>query len=163
MPQLDVATFAPQLIWLAITFAALYVLMASVGLPRIGGVIAARQQRIEGDIAKAAQMKAEAEAVIAAYERALAEARAAAQATVRETTERLNAAAAERLHKLATALAAETAAAERRIAAAKDEALTHLREVAVEVARAAAVKIVGTELDPARAGAAVDAVLRERA
>ncbi len=79
-----------------------------------------------------------------------------AQATVRETTERLNAAAAERQRKLAAALAAETAAAERRIAAAKDEALAHLRDVAVEVARAAAVKIAGTELDPARAGAAVD-------
>jgi F-type H+-transporting ATPase subunit b len=162
MPQLDVATFPAQLIWLAITFVVLYVLMARVGLPRIGGVIARRRERIEADIAKAAQMKSEAEAVIAAYERALAEARTAAQATVRETAERLNEAAAERQRKLAAALAAETAAAERRIEAAKDAALAHLREVAVDLARAAAVRIVGSDLDPARAGAAVDAVLRER-
>jgi len=122
MPQLDVATFPPQLIWLAITFAALYVLMAWVGLPRVGNVIAQRRARIEGDIAKAAQLKSEAEAVIAAYERALAGARANAQATLRETTERLNAAAAERLRKLAATLAEETAAAERRIAVAKEAA-----------------------------------------
>src|SRR5215469_2976324 len=110
--------------------------MARIGLPRVGGVIAQRRDRIEGDIARAQQMKAEAEAVIAAYERALAEARAEAQATLRETTERLNAAAAERQRKLAEQLAAETAAAERRIQEAKQQALANLREVAVDVARA---------------------------
>jgi F-type H+-transporting ATPase subunit b len=163
MPQLDFSTFAPQVIWLAIIFVVLYVLMNGWGLPRVRAALEARRQRIEGDVAKAAQMKNEAEAVIAAYERALAEARAQAQATVRDTIERLNAAAAERQRALAQALAAETTAAERRIAAAKQEAMAGLREVAVEAARAAALKIAGTELDPARARAAVDAVLRERA
>ena len=163
MPQLDVATFLPQVIWLAITFVALFLLMNGWGLPRIRAALDARRQRIEGDIAKAAQMKSEAEAVIAAYERALAEARAQAQATVRDTIERLNEAAAERQRKLAETLHAETAAAERRIAAAKADALASLREVAVEVARAASLKIAGAELDPTRARAAVDAVLRERA
>ena len=163
MPQLDITTFAPQLFWLAIVFVVLYVLMARVGLPRVGGIILARRQRIEGDIAKASQMKAEADAVIQAYERTLAEARAEAQATLRETIEHLNAAAAERQKKLAESLAAETSAAERRIIQVKNEALANLRGVAIEVARTAALKLGGAELDPARAGAAVDAVLRERA
>ncbi len=163
MPQFDVATFAPQLIWLAILFVALYVVMARVGLPLVGGAIAARHARIDGDIAKATQMKDEAAAVIAAYERALAQARADAQAMIRQTTERLTAAAAERQRELVQSLAAETAAAERRIAAAKDQALAGLRDMAIEVARAAALKIAGAEIDPARAGAAVDGVLRERA
>lgn len=163
MPQLDFATFPAQLVWLAICFVALYALMKRVGLPRVGAILAQRRDRIEGDLAAASQMKNEAEAVIAAYERALAEARADAQATVRETIEKLNAAAAERQRKLAHSLAAETAAAERRIVAAKNEALAGLRDVAVEVARAAAAKVAGAELDPARARAAVDAVLRERA
>ena len=57
MPQLDFATFPPQLFWLAITFIVLYVLMAWVGLPRVGGVIAARRNRIDGDLEKAAQMQ----------------------------------------------------------------------------------------------------------
>ena len=163
MPQLDVATFPSQLFWLAVCFIALYVVMAKFGLPRVGAILAERRGRIEGDLAKAAQMKEEAEAVIAAYQRALAEARASAQATVRETVETMNAAAAERQRALAQTLAAETAAAERRIAAAKTETLASLRDMAVEVARAASQKIVGAELDPARARAAVDAVMRERA
>src|SRR6202167_2734139 len=96
MPQLDLATFPPQLVWLLITFAALYAVMSWVGLPRVRGILAARKGRIDGDLEKAAQMKSEAEAVIAAYEKALAEARTQAQITLRETTEALNAQSAER-------------------------------------------------------------------
>ncbi len=162
MPQLDIATFPPQLIWLAITFIVLYLLMAKLGLPRIARALEARRERIDGDLEKAQQMKAEAEAVIAAYERALAEARQQAQQTLKETSDRLNAEAAERQRKVAETLAAETGAAERRIAQAKTAALANIREVAVEVARAAAARLVGGEVDAGAATAAVDAALRER-
>lgn len=160
MPQLDLATFPTQLVWLAITFLVLYVVMVTVGLPRVGGIIDARRARIEGDLEKAGQMKSEAEAVIAAYDKALAEARMQAQITLRETTERLNAESAERQRKIAEELAQETAAAERRIDAAKREALGSLRTVAIDVTRAAAAKLTGAELDAARAGAAVDKAMR---
>jgi F-type H+-transporting ATPase subunit b len=162
VPQLDLATFPPQLIWLAISFIVLYLLMAKLGLPRIARALGARRERIDGDLEKAQQMKVEAEAVIAAYERALAEARQQAQITLKETTERLNADAAERQRRTAERLATETAAAERRIAAAKAAAIGNIREVAVEVARAAAARLVGGEIDGARAAEAVDAVMRER-
>jgi F-type H+-transporting ATPase subunit b len=162
MPQLDVSTFPTQIFWLAVSFVALYLLMAWVGLPRVSRAIAARRSRIEGDLEKAQQMKAEAEAVIAAYERRLAEARAEAQQTMKETTARLNAEAAERVRKVAEKLAAETHAAERRIEEAKAAALANLRDVAVEVARAAAAKLTGAEIDAQHAAAAVDGVLRER-
>ncbi len=163
MPQLDVSTFPTQLFWLFVSFVVLYVLMAKLGLPRVGRIIAARRSRIDGDLEKAGQMKAEAEAVIAAYERALAEARTQAQQTLKETTERLNAEAAERQRQLAEKLVAETQAAERRIEEAKAAALANLRNVAVDVARAAAAKLTGSDVDAGRAAAAVDAVLRERA
>ncbi len=162
MPQLDLATFPPQLVWLAISFIVLYIIMARAGLPRVGGILAARRTRIDGDLERASQMKAEAEAVIAAYERALAEARQQAQQTMKETTDRLNAEAAERQRKVAEKLGAETAAAERRIAEAKRAALGNVREIAVEVARSAAAKLTGEQIDGARAGAAVEAAMRER-
>lgn len=162
MPQLDLATFPTQLIWLAITFLVLYVVMSTIGLPRVGGVIAARRGRIEGDLEKAAQMKNEAEAVIAAYEKALAEARMQAQITLRETTEQLNALSAERQRKVVEELAKETQIAERRIAEAKAQALGSLREIAIEATREAAQKLTGAALDAARAAGAVDTAMRER-
>jgi len=163
MPQLDVSTFPTQLFWLAVTFIALYILMATLGLPRVAKIIDARRGRVDGDLEKAGQMKAEAEAVIAAYERALAEARAQAQQTLKETTERLGAEAAKRQSAIAEKLAAETAAAEKRIDAARTAALSGLRGIAIDVAQAATARLAGGEIDAERAAAAVDAVLKARA
>src|SRR5438270_11380672 len=95
MPQLEVSTFVPQLIWLAITFVILYLLMAGIGLPRVGGAIEARRRRVDDDLARAAQLKSEAEAVLAAYPEILAKARAKAQGAVKETTDRMAAEAPE--------------------------------------------------------------------
>jgi len=162
MPQLDIATFAPQLVWLAITFIALYLVMALVGLPRVGGILEKRRGKISSDLDKAQRMKAEAEAVIAAYEKALAEARSKAQAALRETATRLNAEAAEQNRKLAEALHAETAKAEKRIADAKTAALQGLKGMAAEVARAAAMRLAGGEVDARRIDAAVEAAIKER-
>src|SRR5437870_13613866 len=101
MPQLDVSTFTPQLVWLAISFIALYLLMSRLGLPRVDAIIEGWRKRLDDDLARAAAMKAEAEAVIAAYQRSLAEARAQAQAAVKERADRFDAEAAGRQAQLA--------------------------------------------------------------
>ena len=159
MPQLDISTFAPQLVWLAIWFVVLYLLMAKLGLPRIAAVVEARRRRREDDLARAAEMKSAAEAANVAYQRTLAEARAQAQATIKETADRLAADAAERQRALAAALAEQIAAAERRIAATKDEALGEVRNIAVDVGRAVVEKLTGVTPDMARMAAAVDGSL----
>jgi F-type H+-transporting ATPase subunit b len=163
MPQLDVSTFPTQIFWLVVTFAVLYVLMAKLAIPRIEAAVEGRRTRIEGDLDRAGRMKTEAEAVIAAYEKALADARHQAQLTMKETTDRLNAAAAERQKAAAKVIAERTTVAEARIAAAKGSAMENLRGMSIDVARAAAARLVGSEIDEARAGAAVDAVLKGHA
>ncbi|HUZ66526.1 MAG TPA: F0F1 ATP synthase subunit B' [Beijerinckiaceae bacterium] len=163
MPQLDVSTFAPQLVWLAITFTALYVLMKRIGLPAAGAMIAQRSGRIGSDLDTAERLKAEAEAIIAAYELALAEARRLAQETLRQAVDKLNAEAAERQRETRQAMQEETAAAERRIAAARTTALADLRGVSIELARVAAHKLTGVDIAAKDADMAVDAILLERA
>jgi F-type H+-transporting ATPase subunit b len=163
MPQLDLTTFPSQIFWLAVIFAVLYVLMARVGLPRVGAMIDARKKRIADDLDRAARMKAEAEAVMAAYERSLADARAQAQTTLKEAMERFGAVAADRQREAMQRLATETTAAERRIGEAKAQALAGLRAVAIDIARATTRKLVGVEIDEGAATAAVDQVMKERA
>jgi F-type H+-transporting ATPase subunit b len=162
MPQLDVSTFAPQLVWLAISFIALYLLMSRLGLPRVDAIIEARRKRLDDDLARAAAMKAEAEAVIAAYQRTLAEARAQAQAAIKERTDRFAAEAAERQRQLAAALVEQTRAAEREIGAAKERAFTEIRNVAVDVARSVTEKLTGSAADEAKLVPAVDRAMAER-
>ena len=87
-PPFQSHTFASQLVWLAIAFVLLYVLMARLALPRVGAIIESRQKRIADDLAEAARLKSESDAAVAAYEKALADARTRAQAIANETRER---------------------------------------------------------------------------
>lgn len=156
MPQFDAATFPSQLIWLIITFVALYLAMARVALPRIASVLEERQRRVSGDLDKAESLKAEAEQVLADYEKSMAEARTSAQELLRQTREELAAEAAERQQELAGRIAQNTQAAEQRIEAARSEAIGNIRSVAVEVAQAATRRLIGVEIDEDAAGRAVE-------
>src|SRR5438876_8609365 len=79
-PPFQKETYASQIVWLVITFVALYLLISRIAVPRIGGIIEAREKRIAGDLAEAQGLKAESEAALATYEKALADARGRAQA-----------------------------------------------------------------------------------
>lgn len=161
MPQFDPAFFAPQLFWLAVTFITLYVLMAKVALPKIGAVLDERQRKIDDNLDKAAQLKAEAEAAVAAYEKALSESRAHAHSVIKEASERLAKQAEERTRDLSAKLAEQIKAGETRIAAAKDAALTNVREVALDVAGATVARLLGGVADQSQLEAAVASALKE--
>lgn len=158
MPQLDATKFAPQLIWLAITFVVLYVLMAKVALPRVSEVLEARADHINDDLRRAEQAREEAESVMQAYERALADARAKAQAEAKTATDAVQAMAHQRSTEAGAALAAETAAAERQIAEARTAALANVGQIAADVAGEAVQRVAGIQVDAATVRAAVDAV-----
>ena len=162
MPQLDPSVFASQIFWLAITFTALYVLMSRIVLPRIGGVLEARSERLSADLDRAETLKKEADQVIATYEDALAEARRQAGAVIGETTREIEAMAAERDKAFAAELAGKIEAAEERIARARDEATSHVREIAVEAAQTVTARLIDADVDAAAATKAVDRLLSER-
>lgn len=162
MPQFDPSTFAPQVFWLVVTFALLYVLMAKLALPKIGAVLDERQRRIDDNLDKAAQLKAEAEAAVHAYEHALAESHAHAHAVLRETGERLAVEAEHRSQDLAARMADLVKAGEDRIAAAKTAAVAGVREVAADVAAAMIGRLLGGTSEPAAVEAAVAAALKEQ-
>jgi F-type H+-transporting ATPase subunit b len=163
MPQLDTTSFPPQLIWLALSFFALFFLMAKLALPKVGIAIDRRRDRIEGDLDRASKLKAEIDVVIQAYERAIAEARTQATATVNATKERLAAIAADRQRQSMAALAEQSKQAEARIEQAKTLALSNVRSIAADAARAATQRLIGDEFDESRVASAVDLVMKARA
>ena len=163
MPQLDVSTFTPQLFWLAVWFVVLYLLMAKIGLPRIAVAIDARRQRREDDLAGALRLKTEAEAANAAFLQTMATARAEAQALLKETGDRLAAEGARRQRELAATLAEQIAAAEQRIAATKEAALSEVRGIAIDVGRAVVEKLTGSPAEAVGLAAAVDRSLAGQA
>jgi len=161
MPQLDPSHWGPQLIWLALTFSVLYLLMKYVALPRIGSVLEMRQRRIAGDLEAADRLRRETQDAIAAYEQALAEARTKAHAIAEEGRNKLNAEVAAERATLERELAAKQAEAERRIESAKTKALTEVNSIAAEAAAEIVRRLIGSAPSKAKIAAAVAAARKE--
>jgi F-type H+-transporting ATPase subunit b len=143
-PPFDTQTFPSQVLWLAIAFVALYLLMSRIALPRIGSILEDRQQRIAGDLGEARRLKDESDAAAAAYEKALAEARARAQALVSDSRQRQAAEAEGRRKELESALNARIADAEKAVANVKAAAMVNVRSIATEAAAAIVERLIGS-------------------
>jgi F-type H+-transporting ATPase subunit b len=153
-PPFDVATFPSQLLWLAITFGALYLVMSKVALPRLGGVLENRKALIDADLAAADADRQKTDAAIASYEAALASAKSNAQEIASQTRAAIQADLAAKRTAAEADLSAKVSVAEARIAQTKAEALTHVDEIAAETAQAVVGQIVG-DVSPESVRAAV--------
>jgi F-type H+-transporting ATPase subunit b len=158
MPQLDPDTFAPQLIWLAITFIGLYLVMARVALPRIGNAIEQRRDRIANDLDQAQALKEATDRAIAAYEERMAEARSSAHAMAQETRQRLKAEVDAERARIDAELATKVTSAEQRIAKVKGAALEEMQKVAGELAGDIVAQLIGAKVTGADAAEAVEQV-----
>ena len=161
MPQLNPLDWAPQLIWLAITFGILYLLMKWVALPKIGSVIEARQARVAGDLEAADKLRRQTEEAIAAYEQALAEAKARAHAIAQDARNKLKDEVAAERAALEQDLAAKSAEAEARIHQAKVSALKDVNAVASETAAEIVRRLIGVAPSQPEISAAVAAARKE--
>ena len=159
MPQLDPTTFSPQVAWLAITFIVLLVVMWKLVVPRISGVLDARQRRMDENLSRAADLKTEAEALLEAYEVSMAEARQQAQTAIAEAVAEAAEEAARQHAALGETLASQIADGEAAIVRARDEALSSLRDVAADVAASAAERLIGERPADGAVAGAVDAAL----
>jgi F-type H+-transporting ATPase subunit b len=158
-PPFQKDTFASQIVWLVITFVALYLLISRIAIPRIGGIIEARAKRIEADFAAAQRMKEESEAALATYEKSLAEARNRAQAIGAEIREKLHAEAEVKRKALEANLNTQLAEAEQQIAATKSAAMANVRGIAIEAAVAIVERLIGAAPPAPAVAAAVDDAL----
>ncbi|MEI8153861.1 MAG: F0F1 ATP synthase subunit B' [Hyphomicrobiales bacterium] len=156
-PPFNKETFASQLVWFAIFFVALYVIISKLAIPRLGGIIEARRGQVEGDLAEANRLKEQSDAALAAYEKSLADARTRAQTLANETRDTLNAQADEARKKLEGQLNAKLAEAEKTIATTKTSAMSNVQGIAVDTASAIVQRLLGT----APASSAVEAAVAD--
>lgn len=157
MPQFNVHAFAPQLVWLALTFVFLYVVLSKAVLPRIGGTIEARRNRILSDLDEAARLKRETEAAIAAYDQAVSEARGRAHAIAAEQRATLMREVEQRTAALEHELAQRGEAAAAQIRETKARALGNVEHIAADAAQAIVAKLLGETPDAETARQAVAA------
>ena len=157
MPQLDYHSFAPQLVWLAIAFLALYLVMSRLAVPAISDTLDKRQAKIQGDLDAAEKANDDTRDLVAAYEKRLADTREEARKLMRERGEADSAVATARFNALHDKLAAQIGEAEKRIAAQRDEVMAGLENMARDIGQDVYAKLAGQPADAAALAAKVAA------
>lgn len=149
LPQLDMSTYPSQLLWLVITFGALYLVLSRVLLPRIANAIETRHGRIAADLANAEKLNDDARKASEAYDAALADARAKANAIAQENRAAVVKELEAEQAKVDGELAGRMATAEKQIAATRNKAMGEVSSIASQL-----VEDVVNELTGSRPSAA---------
>lgn len=157
-PPFNPDTFAPQLVWLALTFGALYFVMSRKALPRIADVLEERANRIKRDLDAADRLKAETDKALSAYDLALSDAKNNAGTIAKDTRAKLAADIDKQKAAVDAQMNIKIADAEKRIAETKTKALASVSEIAASTATAIVDRLIGhvaTADDAPRAAAPI--------
>ena len=164
MPQLDFTTplTISQVVWGAIIFVVLYIMLSRTGLPLVESVLAERASRISQDLNEARAAKTRADAGVAEAEQATAKARAESQAAINTALDEAKKAAAAQNEALNARLEKQLEESETQINQARASAMSALRQVATETAATVVSRLTGSAADAARLDKAVLSALSAR-
>jgi F-type H+-transporting ATPase subunit b len=157
-PPFDTSTYASQIFWLILTFGFLYWFMSKVIVPRIGGILETRQDRIAQDLDRAHELKSDADEAFAAYEQELAQAKATANEIGAKARDSAKAAAETERKKVENELSGKLAEAEKRITSIRDAAMADVGSIAAETAEVIVKQLVSSSVTKAEINRAVKAV-----
>lgn len=145
LPQMDQSTYASQLVWTAISFVLLYVIVSAFIVPRVGGVLKARERAISDAIQKAEELKQAATNTRGNFEATSAEARTKAAATVAKAVADAAKDAAEAQAKLGAEIDAKAQTSRERIQKAVAKASLEVDDAAQSLADAMAEKLLSNK------------------
>lgn len=162
LPQLDPKDWPSQIFWLLVFFSLTYFFASRLIVPSIGSILEARDNRISDDLDKARTVKNEAEEVKSSYEASITKAREDARAEIKTMQDEVAKLTAEREASFAEESADRMSDAEKRIAAAKADAMTKVEDIAAEISVDITNKLAGLSLaDKDATGAIKDSLEAE--
>lgn len=150
-----------ELIWAAVFFTILFLIVSKLVLPKLNKVLADREAAVTGQITAAEQVRGEADALLAEYRAKLADAQTEANRIIdegRRTAEGIVTEARSRAEAEAQAIVQR---AQGDIQAERDRALSTLRQTLAELSIQVAGRIVGRSLDTDAQRSLVDSYIDE--
>lgn len=164
MPQLDFGNplTVSQVVWGAIIFIVLYLMLSRTGLPLVASVLDERASKIAHELESAREAKLRADSGMKDAQEATAKARAEAQASLNAAVNAAKQAAAEQSETLNARLDKQLKDSEAQIAQARASAMSSLRQVATETASIVVSRLTGTAADPGAVDQAIGSVMARR-
>jgi F-type H+-transporting ATPase subunit b len=164
MPQFDFSNplLLAQVVWGAVIFVALYFVFSRVALPQVASVIAAREEKIGGDLEQARLAKDRADKAVTELNEARRVAFAEAQTALAQATQKAKDEAAARGAETNARLDQQLAESEKQIGAARAGAMAALREAASDTADMLVTRLTGRAPDAQALRTAVGEALAAR-
>ncbi len=164
MPQLDFTTplTISQVVWGAIIFVVLYIMLSRNALPLVSSVLEERATRISKDLDEARAVKARADVDMTEADQATEKARAEARGSISAALNEAKQAAAAQTEQLNARLEKQLQDSEAQIAQARASAMNALRQVATETASTVVTRLTGTAPEVGRLDGAVGSALAAR-
>jgi F-type H+-transporting ATPase subunit b len=153
--------FSTPEFWVAVAFVLVVIVVFRPAAKAIVGTLDERADKIRAQIEEARKLREDAQALLAEYQRKQRDAMAEAEkiiASARAEAVRLKAEAEKDLEH---AVERRKQQALERIAQSEAQALAHVRNTAVDVALAAAEKLIQSSLDPAKKQALTDKAIND--
>ena len=150
-----------ELIVGAVAFAILFVFMSKWALPRVNTMLEARRERIQGDLEKAEQSKADAEKILEDYRSRLSGARDDANRIIEEARKTAESMQRDLRQKAEEEAQATVARAQEEIRAERDRVFQELKAQVGELSVELAARVVGQSLDKKRHLKLVDDYIEE--
>ncbi len=147
--------------WVAVGFVILMVAIAKPIGKAFAAMLDARSERIRATLDEATQLREDAQHLLVEHQRKQRNAVQETEAMLAKAKEESERLAAEATANLEITLRRREEMAHEKIARAEAEALQQVREIAVDVAVAAARKLIAEKLDDGRRSALVDAAISE--
>lgn len=157
MPQFDFSQALPQILWLALIFGLLNLIVRAF-LPRVQKVVETRGARIAADLREAEAARDAAEAATSGGSSALAEARARSLSVTGKARDEASAATSARLAIIDQDLAAKAEAATVNLGKARESVVSELDKVAGEATVDLVRRVSGLDIAVDEAAAAVKKV-----
>ncbi|HTV46638.1 MAG TPA: F0F1 ATP synthase subunit B [Stellaceae bacterium] len=145
--------------WVLVAVIILVVLVWKPVKRAVVGGLDARATRIRDELAAASALREEAERALAGYQQKEREAAAEAEAIIAHARAEAQRIAAQSAHDLDQLLRRRQQLAEERIAQEEARALAEIRSLAVDIAIAAARRVIAAELDQQRGAALIDGAI----
>ena len=153
--------FDNVLFWEGLAFVIFIAVAAKMGGKRITTALDARSDAIRDELDQARRLRDEAQSLLAEYQRKRRDAEKEADEIVEHAKKEAIALRAEAERKLEENLARRTRLAEEKIGRAEAQAIQDVRNTAIDVAVAAAQKLIAENLDDGRAQALIDDAIGE--
>jgi F-type H+-transporting ATPase subunit b len=161
LPQLDPSHYPSQLLWLAISFGLLYLLLSRLLLPMVESALARRRHQIHADLAGARELQKQSQDVAAAYEAALAEARGQASGIAADMRNKLNGEVDAERNRVDAEVAGRIAAAEAEIESTRRKALGEVEAITTGIVGDIVSRLIGRTPAPDEVRAAIVAQREE--